>query len=72
MRIFSVSPLVGFVDCITGNQLAAPLSGKSQMTVATLVASAKYLEKLQESKNHSVFSTRWANVYLVIKHQPTL
>ena len=49
-----------------------PLSGKSQTTVVTSVASARYLDKLLGAKNHSVFSTLCANVYLVIKHQPTI
>ena len=48
------------------------LSVKSQTRVATSVASARYLDKLSGVKNHSVFSARWANVYLLIKHQPTI
>ena len=64
--------LLGFVNFITGNQLAAPLYGKSQMVTPTSYGSAIYLEKLSGAKNHSVLSTRWANVYLVMKLQPTI
>ena len=45
--------------------------GKSQTTTLTSAVSAKYLDKLPWAKNHCLFSTRWANVYLDIKKKIT-
>ena len=53
-------------------KLSPPLSGKSQTVTPTSVANARYLDKFSGGKNHSVLSTLWVNVCLVIKHQPTI